>query len=52
MAAEVAAGVAEVVADTAPAEVAGAEMVASAVIVAVWTVCKVLYKDTPAVKIL
>lgn len=50
--AEVAAGVAEVEADTAPAEVAGAEMVASAVMVAVCTVCRVLYKDTPAVKIL
>lgn len=42
---EVAAGVAVVVADMATAEVAGAEMVADC------TVCKVLYKYTPAVNI-
>lgn len=48
---EVAAGVTVVVPDTATAEVAGAEMVAAAVMVAVSMVCKVLYKDTTTVKI-
>lgn len=47
---EVAAGVAVVVADMATAEVAGAEMVAAAVMVADCTVCKVLCKYTPTVK--
>lgn len=46
---EVAAGVAVVVVDTATAEVAGAEMVAAAVMVAVCTACKVLHKNTSTV---
>lgn len=48
---EVAAGVAVVVADMATVEVAGAEMVGAAVMVAVCTACKALHKDTPTVKI-